>query len=196
MTAQKIRLKKTPVRPNKQEENSARAVHENRSSTGECAAQKWNFEVNRNLLLKLELRSNPNLFCVIRGAVERLAEGFGFSAPECRSVTRAVDEALCNVMRHAYCGRLDKPIAVYFRRVRRRSNGRHDEGLEVILCDRGPPIDTTKLCGRQFDEIRPGGLGLHFIREAMDTVEFTRVGQTNRLRMVKYLQPAPFDPNS
>jgi anti-sigma regulatory factor (Ser/Thr protein kinase) len=35
--------------------------------------------------------------------------------------------------------------------------------------------------------LRPGGLGLHFIHEAMDTVEFTRKGARNRLRLVKYL---------
>ena len=162
----------------------------------ECDGEKRKFEVSRGLLLKLELRSNPNLLCVIRGAVERLTEVFGFSAPERRSVTRAVDEALGNVMRHAYCGRLDRPIAVHFRRVQRRSKGQIDEGLEVLLWDRGPAIDTAKLCGRKLDEIRPGGLGLHFIRQAMDTVEFTRVGRTNRLRLVKYLQPAKLDPNS
>ena len=99
-------------------------------------------------------------------------------------------------MRHAYCGCLDKPIAVYFRRVQRRSKGHLDEGLEVLLWDQGPAIDTAKLCGRKLDEIRPGGLGLHFIREAMDTVEFTRVGRTNRLRLVKYLQPTKLDSNS
>ena len=181
---------------NQQENNSTRAVHEDLSSTGEWDAQKRDFEVNRGLLLKLELRSNPNLLCVIRGAVERLTEGLGFSAPECRSVTRAVDEALCNVMRHAYCGRLDKPIVVYFRRVQRRSKGWLNEGLEVFLWDHGPAIDIAKLCGRKLNEIRPGGLGLHFIRQAMDKVEFTRVGRTNQLRLVKYLQPRKLDPNS
>jgi anti-sigma regulatory factor (Ser/Thr protein kinase) len=30
-------------------------------------------------------------------------------------------------------------------------------------------------------------LGLHLIRQAMDTVEYTRKGPTNRLRLVKYL---------
>jgi anti-sigma regulatory factor (Ser/Thr protein kinase) len=188
--------RRSPASSNNQEKNLARAVHENLFPKGERDAEKRNFELNRGLLLKLELRSNPNLLCVIRGAVERLTEVFGFSAPERRSVTRAVDEALCNVMRHAYCGRLNKPITVYFRRVQRRSKGLLNEGLEVLLWDRGPAIDTAKLCGRKLDEIRPGGLGLHFIRQAMDTVEFTRVGRMNQLRLVKYLQPAKLDPNS
>ncbi|MFN8009418.1 MAG: ATP-binding protein, partial [Terriglobia bacterium] len=162
----------------------------------EQSVKEWCFNVNRGLLLKLELCSHPSLLCVIRGAVERLTELFGFSATECRSVTRAVDEALSNVMRHAYCGCLNKPITVYFRRVRRRSKNRLDVGLEILLWDRGPAIDTAKLCGRELDEIRPGGLGLHFIRQAMDTVEFTRSGRVNRLRLVKYLQPSKLDPNS
>jgi anti-sigma regulatory factor (Ser/Thr protein kinase) len=40
------------------------------------------------------------------------------------------------------------------------------------------------------EQIRPGGLGLHLIREAMDTVEFTRKGLTNQLRLVKYFAQA------
>jgi anti-sigma regulatory factor (Ser/Thr protein kinase) len=40
------------------------------------------------------------------------------------------------------------------------------------------------------EQIRPGGLGLHLIRQAMDTVEFTRKGLTNQLRLVKYFAQA------
>ena len=75
-----------------------------------------------------------------------------------------------------------------------RANSTRD--LRFSCGTRGQRIDTAKLCGRKLDEIRPGGLGLHFIRQAMDTVEFTRVGRTNQLRLVKYLQPAKLDPNS
>ena len=37
------------------------------------------------------------------------------------------------------------------------------------------------------EEIRPGGLGLHFMREAMDTMGFLRNGPASRTRLVKYL---------
>jgi anti-sigma regulatory factor (Ser/Thr protein kinase) len=147
-----------------------------------------------DLLLKIELLSNPNALYVVRGAVERLAEMVGFAAPECRSIVRAVDEALSNVMRHCYCGRLDQPIELYFRRVRRRSKGARKEGLEVLLSDRGPAVDKARLRGHTPGKLRPGGLGLHFIREAMDAVEYERVGRTNRLRLVKYLPPAKVHP--
>ncbi|PYU27513.1 MAG: hypothetical protein DMG32_06560 [Acidobacteria bacterium] len=143
--------------------------------------------LKRGLLLKIELLSDPKALYVVRGAVERLAETVGFAAAECRSVVRAVDEALTNVMRHCYRGRPDQPIELYFRRPRRRSKGRLEKGLEVLLCHRGPAVDQAQLRGQKPGELRPGGLGLHFISEAMDAVDYERVGHTNRLRLVKYL---------
>ena len=135
----------------------------------------------------LALYSNPKWLSVVRGAVGRLTETLEFPAAQCRSITRAVDEALTNIVRHSYGNRLDQPIAMYFRRTQRRHEGQVQDGLEILLCDRGPAVDTSKLRGRPLEEIRPGGLGLHFIRQAMDTVEFTRKGPRNRLRLVKYL---------
>ncbi len=135
----------------------------------------------------LALYSNPEWFSTVRGAVERLTETLGFPIAQGGWITRAVDEALTNIVRHSYDNRLDQPIAMYFRRAQRRVDGQVQQGLEILLCDRGPAVDPRKLQGRPLDEICPGGLGLHFIRQAMDTVEFTRKGPTNRLRLVKYL---------
>ena len=142
--------------------------------------------MSRDLLLKIELLSDPKALYVVRGAVERLAETMGFAAPECRSVVRAVDEALTNIMRHCYCGRLDQPIELYFRWLGRHSKAGR-KGLEILLCDRGPAVDKSKLRAQRPSELRPGGLGLQFIREAMDSFGYRRVGRTNRLRLVKYL---------
>jgi len=142
-----------------------------------------------DLLLKLELRSDPSLLSVVRGAMERLTEVFGFSPPECRSVTRAVDEALTNIIRHCYRGKLDQPIEVACSRVQGRVASLRRAGLEILLSDRGPAVDPAKLRGRRLDEIKPGGLGLHFIRQSMDTVEFKRMRGMNQLRLVKYAQP-------
>jgi anti-sigma regulatory factor (Ser/Thr protein kinase) len=89
-------------------------------------------------------------------------------------------------MKHAYHGRLDQPIEVYCNRVQRRTNGETDEGVEILLFDSGPAVDTTKIEARPLDEIRPGGLGLHIIRGSMDTIQYKRAGRLNRLRLVKY----------
>ena len=113
----------------------------------EGKAKERNGDLSRGLLLRLELPSDPSLLCAVRGAVERLTESFGFSAPECRAVTRAVDEALTNIIRHAYSGRADRPIEMLFRSVqRRRLMQRLATGLEIMLCDRGPAIKRDQLC--------------------------------------------------
>ena len=135
----------------------------------------------------MALCSNPRLLSTVRGAVETLAETLGFPATQRRSITRAVDEALTNIVRHSYRNRPDRPITLYFRRTSRQRDDSVEQGLEILLCDRGPAVDPDKLRGRLLEELRPGGLGLHFIHQAMDTVEFTRKGPTNRLRLVKYL---------
>lgn len=137
----------------------------------------------------LAVYSNPKWLSVVRGAVERLSKTLGFPEMQCRSIIRAVDEALSNIVRHSYGNRLDQPIAMYFRRTQRQSEREVQQGLEILLCDRGPEVDASKLHGRPLDEIQPGGLGLHLIRQAMDTVEYTRKGPINRLRLVKYLSP-------
>jgi anti-sigma regulatory factor (Ser/Thr protein kinase) len=151
--------------------------------------------VSRAFLLKLELRSHPKLLCVVRGAMEPLMEMLGFSASECRAIIRAVDEALSNIMRHSYHGRLDQVIDVSCRRVQQRAHAETGQGVEIQMFDCGPAIDPAKLHGRPLDEIRPGGLGLHLIRDTMDSVAYTRTGRFNRLRMVKYARPSKRRPN-
>ncbi len=140
-----------------------------------------------NLLLKMELRSNPEMLCVVRQALGQLAAGLGFSEAECHAVVLAVDEALTNIIRHAYRGNAEQPIEASFHRTQVAQNGQRREALEILLEDRGPAVDPEKLCGRALEDVKPGGLGLHFIRECMDTVEFSRTEGRNQLRLVKFL---------
>lgn len=156
--------------------------------TRRAKAKERNGDLSRGLLLRLELPSDPGLLSAVRGAIERLTESFGFSAPDCRAVTRAVDEALTNIIRHAYNGRPDRPIEVFIRSVHEQNSAKPSEGLEILLCDRGPSIEQARLCMRALEEVRPGGLGLHFIQQSMDIVEYKRANGTNRLRLVKYVR--------
>lgn len=149
----------------------------------------------RSLLLKMELRSNPAMLSVVRDALGRLAERLGFSEPECRAIVRAVDEALTNVIRHAYHGQTNRPIQATFRSIHLRHDGVQKAALEILLQDEGLRVDRAKLYGRSLDDVRPGGLGLHFIRQSVDTMEFGHHKGKNRLRLVKFLhEPTPERP--
>jgi serine/threonine-protein kinase RsbW len=148
-------------------------------------------ELNRtDRLLRLEVSSNPEILCVVRSAVMRLTEELGFPAEECRGLTRAVDEALANIIRHAYDGRPGQPIELLCRLVQVRTGNKQKAGLEIVIVDHGAAADRKKLCGRSLDDVRPGGLGLHFIEDAVDVMQYTSQARGNRLRLVKYLPEA------
>lgn len=139
------------------------------------------------LLLQLHLESNPETLCLVRATLQRAAEVLHFPERESRAIVRSVDEALANIIRHAYQGQPGKPIDVSFSRLWHRKDAKAPEGIEIVLEDSGPAVDINKLKGRSLDEIRPGGLGLHFIKHSMDVVEFRRKSGKNSLRLVKYL---------
>jgi serine/threonine-protein kinase RsbW len=140
-----------------------------------------------NLLLRMELRSDPIMLSVVRGALTGLTERLGFPDPECRAVVRAIDEALTNIIRHAYHGRTDRPIEASFRSIQVRHDGAQKAALEIVLEDQGARVDRAKLQGRALEDVRPGGLGLHFIRQSVDTVEFRYRKGKNQLRLLKFL---------
>ena len=140
-----------------------------------------------SLLLRMELRSDPEMLCVVRNALGQLAATLGFSEPECRAVVLAVDEALTNIIRHAYLGDPEQPIEASFRRIHVPRDGGGNDALEIVLEDRGTAVNPKEMCGRALEDVRPGGLGLHFIRQSMDTVEFSHCNGRNQLRLVKIL---------
>jgi len=141
----------------------------------------------RELFLKLGLHSNAEALCLVRAALERATEVMRFPEPDSRAIVRSVDEALANVIRHAYKGRSGLPIEVICSRLWNANESDAPKGLEVVLIDSGVAADPKRLKGRPLDEVRPGGLGIHFIKQSMDVVEFHRKSGKNLLRMVKYL---------
>ncbi|HTP68583.1 MAG TPA: ATP-binding protein [Dongiaceae bacterium] len=139
--------------------------------------------------LTLQLQSNPEALCLVRATLERATEVMDFPEADSRAIVRSVDEALTNVIRHAYKGRADKPIEVQCARLWKGNDAEHPKGLEIVLKDAGVAADPKKFKGRELNEVRPGGLGIHFMKQSMDVVEFHRKSGKNLLRMVKYLAP-------
>lgn len=165
-------------------------------STGDGSKGRGTRRPKSEMLLKLELQSNPEALCVVRATVERAAEVLHFNEADSRAIVRSVDEALANVMRHAYQGRAGFPIEVSCGRWKGEGNKAGRNGIEIVLQDEGLAAKPERLKGRRLDEIRPGGLGLHFIRQSMDVVEFSRKKGKNQLRLVKYLSPTPLQAGS
>ena len=130
------------------------------------------------LHLQMRLPSDPRLLAVVRRTVSEFAAISGFVDDQCCSITLAVDEALSNIIRHAYKNRCDQEIEIRF-----QADG---DCLEFTLVDRGEPIDRSKWCAQPLDAIAPGGRGTHLIRQIMDEVCYERTSEGNRLRLKKY----------
>ena len=137
--------------------------------------------------MTLHMRSDPEALCVVRAMLQRAAEVLQFPETDSRAIVLSVDEALANVIRHAYEGRQGLPIEINCRRLWTGSDSALPYGVEIVIKDSGMAADPQKLRGRPLEEIRPGGLGIHFMKQSMDIVEFSRVDGKNLLRMVKYL---------
>ena len=95
-----------------------------------------------------------------------------------QDVVLAVDEACQNVIRHAYRGQEGEMVL---------DLTRDGDQLVVYLRDFAERIDPERIRPRELDEVRPGGLGTHFIQELMDEHEFLvpESGAGNLLRMKK-----------
>ena len=137
-------------------------------------------------LLRLKFFSNPELLGVVRSAVNALSESLGFSPEAARAIIRSVDEGLANVMRHAYDGKRDLPIHLTCWSVASSLPEGAKAAIEIEIADRGTPMPPGKLHAPPPQELRPGGLGLEWMRKSMDIVEHSRRGKTNYLRMTKY----------
>jgi len=118
----------------------------------------------------------------IRDAVRVAVESCGCSDECAADVVMAVDEACQNIIRHAYCDDSSGAIELEIERF--------GEDLVVSLRDFAPEVDPDEVKPRDLDEIRPGGLGTHLIREMMDSADFIRPesGGGNLLRMVKRIR--------
>ena len=134
--------------------------------------------------IEIRIDSDPKHLCVVRAAVEQAAMRLGFDEKQAGQIMLAVDEALTNVIRHGYKGARDKPIWIKLRTA--TNNG---TAMEIVIEDEAADCDPATFRGRDLDDIRPGGLGTHIIRNTMDSTEYTRRpgGRGIRLTMRRQL---------
>jgi anti-sigma regulatory factor (Ser/Thr protein kinase) len=135
--------------------------------------------VDGDTLLQMRIPAQPERLRLVRSAVSKVAGDCGCSDVCIHDIMIAVDEACQNIIRHAYRGNPEEEIVLEMRRVGDR--------LIFDILDFASPVDEKSVKPRPLDEIRPGGLGTHFIRECMDEADFRPPpdGVGNLLRMVK-----------
>lgn len=138
-----------------------------------------------NTLLTLEMPSNAMYLCAVRCFISEVCRRHGFVDMQTSQVVLAVDEALANVMKHGYQGRPDGRITLRVMPVTDEAKG---PGLSFTIDDWGRQVDPATIKSRDLADIRPGGLGVHIIRQVMDSATYeTPPGQGMRLTMTKFV---------
>lgn len=132
----------------------------------------------------LKIPNETSYLASVRSAVREVVAESGFPEGEFNRLTLAVDEAVTNVMEHAYEHDLEGEMFIEL--------SLEASDFEFTACVRD--------CGRTFDPTaapvpdvsdhmkagRRHGLGIFLIRQIMDEVEYTSSpGGCNELRLVK-----------
>ena len=135
--------------------------------------------MNQNQLVRVHLPARPERLCLVRVLVKRVAELAGCDTDLSEKLVIAVNEACMNVIEHAYKGDDSGEIILEIH---------NNEGnLLFRLQDHAEPVDLDTVKPRDLDDLRPGGLGTHFIREIMDECHMGHLegGTGNYLEMRK-----------
>lgn len=115
--------------------------------------------------IQVQILSRPELLAPVRSMVNALAQDAGLDDISACHLVLAMDEALTNIIRHGYAGSPDGRIWI---RLSQLADG---PGLRVEIVDRARTVDPDQFRGRDLDEIRPGGLGMHLMRSLVDRLE-------------------------
>ncbi|HEY9199705.1 MAG TPA: ATP-binding protein [Gammaproteobacteria bacterium] len=115
----------------------------------------------------------------LRAQVRASAAGRGFDGATVDALVLAVNEACMNVIQHGYRG-AEGDIELNILAL--------ENGIEFRVRDDAPRIGLDDWRPRPLDELRPGGLGVHFIRAIMDEIAYLPLPGTqgNLLSMKKY----------
>jgi sigma-B regulation protein RsbU (phosphoserine phosphatase) len=131
-------------------------------------------------VLELRVPAKAERLTLVRAVVRQAAQTAGCNDGLSSKLVIAVNEACMNVIQHAYGGDEtgEMVLEIY-----------QDRGsyIRFRLVDYAKPVDLTKIKSRDLNDIRPGGLGVHFISEIMDGFEIGHLegGKGNFLEMKK-----------
>ncbi|MFI5382538.1 MAG: ATP-binding protein [Tepidisphaerales bacterium] len=133
--------------------------------------------------LHLEVSSDPANLAQARKAVEALCRTCGFDEKSWAELGLVVNEAMANVILHAYKGDIAKPMHLdaWF----------DQQAVHIWIRDWGSGVNPLDLPQAKRSRLEPGGIGLVCLRRLMDTVEFCPQEDGMLLKMSRRLDHVP-----
>lgn len=133
--------------------------------------------ISNSIILHNDVQEVP----VMTDFVEKTAEQANLDPSVTMSLTLAIEEAVANIMKYAYPEGEVGPIEI--------NATINDGSLSFTIKDSGTPFDPTQVKKADItlsaEEREIGGLGLHLIRNIMDTVEYHHTSNQNILTLTK-----------
>jgi sigma-B regulation protein RsbU (phosphoserine phosphatase) len=139
--------------------------------------QQSDIKMKKSIVLNADLQEVPRL----NAFVEEACKSAGFDESVTLQINMAVEEAVVNVMKYAYQPEQRGDITI--------EAASYDECLRFSIIDSGKPFDPT--VQSEVDTTLPamgkkvGGLGIHLIRQTMDSINYERMDNLNVLTLRK-----------
>jgi serine/threonine-protein kinase RsbW len=108
--------------------------------------------------------SNPAYLRHVRKSIEQFCGDAGLDTAACDEIGLVVNEALANVIRHAYDNAKDRPIEMTAEQL--------NPGVRITLRDWGNGKNPATAMPKEKDPMVPGGLGLICMKQLMDDMHF------------------------
>ena len=139
--------------------------------------QQSDVRMRKSLVLPCDVQEVPRL----NAFVEEVCLAVGFDDLTTMGIKVAVEEAVVNVMKYAYPPGQQRDVTI--------EAASNDLRLKFTIIDSGQPfdptvqaeVDTTLSAG----ERKIGGLGIHIIRQNMDSINYERMDNLNVLTLRK-----------
>ena len=130
---------------------------------GMIAAEAMQDSPHNDADLVLDFDARPDLLCVIRSMIDAWCHRAGIARTRVDRICLAVDEAVTNIMRHAYDNGPGR-IRMQCSRIS------HDQQpmLLIRLEDDGRQVPLDTIRPRDLDDVRPGGIGVYLIQDVAD----------------------------
>ncbi|MFA5902485.1 MAG: ATP-binding protein [Desulfobacula sp.] len=130
--------------------------------------------------IHINVTARPENLKQIRAMMARVTSAAALSETDAGAVILAVDEACSNIIKHCCKDDPTRSIDVTITLDK--------ESLCVTMVDNGECFDIKSIKPRDIEEIKPGGLGVHIIREVMDVAEYSHTPEgLNQVKLVKKL---------
>ena len=125
--------------------------------------------------MKFNILSNPSNLKTVRQNIKSFIQENKLNTLDELNIVLAVDEAVQNIIRHAYSMNISQAIDFDL------SCSKLD--LTIVIRDYGAQVPLEQIKSRDLKDVKPGGLGVHFIHSICKEVSYQHKEQGTLLTL-------------